>query len=47
METQYLEFFELLPKHSQLTLKMLVPHKYGNIDTDLLACLFIQQGLLK
>ena len=47
METQYLEFFELLPKHSQLTLKMLVPHKYGNIDTELLACLFIQQGLLK
>lgn len=47
METQYLEFFELLPKHSQLTLKMLVPHKYGNIDTELLACLFIQQGLFK
>ena len=40
-------FFKVIPKQAQLTLQMLVPNKYPVIDTELLACLFVQHGLLK
>lgn len=47
MKQEYIQFFELLPKHSQLTLKMLVPSKYPKIDTEILSCICIQHGLIK
>lgn len=47
METKYTTFFTMLPKAAQLTVKMLVPHKYKQIDTGLLACVFCKHGLIK
>lgn len=47
MKQDYIEFFDLLGKHSQLSLKMLVPNKYTKLDTEIFACMCYQQMLLK
>ena len=47
MNKEYIPFFELLGKHSQLALRMLVPSKYEKLDTEIFACLCYQHMLLK
>lgn len=47
LREEYIEFFDLLGKHSQLSIKMLVPNKYEKLDTEVFACLCYQQMLLK
>lgn len=47
MQDKYIEFFEILPKTTQLSLRMLVPNKYNRLDTNTLACVFILHGILK
>lgn len=47
MESKYYEFFEILPKHALLPLLQVVPHKFDVIDTNLLAYVFVQHGIIK
>ena len=47
MKQEYIEFFDLIGKHSQLTIKMLVPNKYEKLDTEIFACLCYQQMIMK
>ena len=47
MKQEYIEFFDLLGKHSQLSIKMLVPNKFPKLDTEIFACVCYQQMLLK
>ncbi len=47
MQDKYIRFFEILPKPTQLSLRMLVPNKYNRLDTNTLACVFILHGILK
>jgi len=47
LEERYVKFFDLLPKTAQLSLRMLVPNKYEKLDTEILSCVCIQQGILK
>lgn len=47
MEQKYSEFFDILPKHALLPIIRLVPSKFTQITSDLLAYVFIQQGVVK
>lgn len=42
MKQEYLQFFELLPTHTQLTLRMLVPNRYPKLNTEIFACVCYQ-----
>ena len=47
MKSEYVQFFELIPIYATLTLRQVVPSKYDVVDTNLLACVFVQHSLLK
>lgn len=47
LEERYVKFFDLLPKTAQLSIRMLVPNKYEKLNTEILSCVCIQQGILK
>ena len=47
MDSKYSEFFDALPKHALLPIVRLVPSKFSEITSDLLAYVFIQQGVIK
>lgn len=47
MDSRYREFFDILPKHALLPIIKTVPSKFKKITTDLLAYVFVQQGVIK
>ena len=47
MDSKYHEFFDILPKHALVPLMQLVPNKFKQIDTNLLAYIFVQHGVIK
>ena len=47
MDSRYREFFDILPKHALLPIIKTVPSKFNKITTDLLAYVFVQQGVIK
>lgn len=47
LDSKYQEFFNILPKHALLPIIRVVPIKFDKITTNLLAYVFIQQGIIK
>ena len=47
MDLRYREFFDILPKHALLPIIKAVPSKFKKITTELLAYVFVQQGVIK
>ena len=47
MKEEYFEFFDILPKHALVPLLQVVPHKFEEIDTNILAYIFTQHGVIK
>lgn len=47
MEERYAKCFDLFPKQTQLDIRMLIPNKHDKVDTIVLACVFVKNGVLK
>ena len=47
MDSKYQEFFDVLPKTVSLTLMTLIPSKFSKLRSDVLAYVFVQQGIMK
>lgn len=47
LDSKYQEFFDVLPKTVGLTLMTLIPNKFKQLRSDVLAYIFVQQGIMK
>lgn len=47
MNSKYIEFFDDLPKHAQLTLQALIPEKHSVLNTQILACVLYNHAVLR
>lgn len=47
MDSKYQEFFDVVPKTVGLTLMTVIPSKFSQLRSDILAYVFVQQGIMK